>query len=1322
MTWCLVGNTGALYMLENNMMFVGRENCEISIQSRSVDKRHSVLNYDQIDEVFSIKDMSTVNGTFVNDTRIPDQTYINLQQGDAIRFGYDPVTYRFDQVDPTQIRQVKDALGVTRLEYKVEQNGNSKPEDKEVVDSAATEGEDAYLERPTTVKKQYLSTDSAGPTDNGRHTHKHKSDMIPSPRGSPLYGQPEWWGEPDADAEDEDEGFRLRSGTYDAPEKDKRNNQESSHTQRPTKLALAGDNTRDIPVHIYTRRTDIKPTTPNKHAEPPDQGDVTLVKTSEKHVGFTIEFNAKADSPKMSRKESLQDFVPVTLKNRINENSRVVGELKAERLSKKGGDPDSLKSPIESPQQPKKHGRRRSGSNETPANRNKANQSASKTSHRKQSDNMIEDGDGGGDNVSETGTYTIESESQDVLEARHRIDEVFGVNGNVDDGERGSEEDTDKDISDEEIVEEAISKDILNAEHAGYHRKGHGHTPDMDYSGNMYVGQWAKDAGKMEETVEDSSGTTPSNSTVIKNDRSPAEKDPTSPIKTPTHATSNRRSGKGRRMLPTTPVERQEQGDSPRQNGLQSHGSAFHSPRDGDEEEEHEEPVRDNHVSPRNGGVKYTPRRNPMASGLHQPRPPMEPRNSWEQDGTPDTEILLKDTETFMRSLEEKMKTKTRESPSPEPDVSEALSHRDFDGDIDTDLESVSNVGVSGKGLYAKRGSNGNAHKRTSIPTKSEPKSEQSDSKGKSGKPEQPRKSTIWSRLSTPNKHKRTSDKDSSLMSDNQSESENAAAFQRNTSLTASLPVGRTGRKTPLKELSSSSKKESKKENAKSKPKTPKADLSKPRQTRSTMLRKSRFGDKDQDQSDISPTSSISDLSSSKPASFKKYGSSRETNKSSSKAARSKPVQSKVDYGRARTGTGTSGRTSGTDTSSQFTRNNLRSQSVREGRAHAGESSSRVMSKIASSKQSSSSRRSSVSSTDGTPASNVRKTSSSSWRKYKGESDNDDVDAYIQSVSSRRTASSSSYDDNKVKSSSMHNLTNHKGQPQQQASVQAAGKLGDEIAHVSSSLAQSLQRLTKMTQGESGAEAALESLPKEELLFVFVKVMDELFSEDAVFIPKSQSQTNATVAPLGDDSGSRLQRASSLSLYPDENIGQALPTHQITGGSPPVALKHKHWGKTNESFDNLVLSSVNHLSLKLKDSSDRIAYKLKYLQCPNASEDELAEAVRESEFALLKTGNAEIASILRNMRQMEKRLADIHAMIDPRNEIQLPRELSPAAQIRRKYIGEYSNLAAPVGNHSNSVGLKSPSATHPRRAWPLKSPTSGGRSVFSDGEDGEVYL
>ncbi|XP_022103812.1 uncharacterized protein LOC110986334 [Acanthaster planci] len=62
MTWCLVGNTGAVHILPQSMIFVGRDNCDINIQSRSVDKRHSVINFDQYDKAFFIKDMETLNG------------------------------------------------------------------------------------------------------------------------------------------------------------------------------------------------------------------------------------------------------------------------------------------------------------------------------------------------------------------------------------------------------------------------------------------------------------------------------------------------------------------------------------------------------------------------------------------------------------------------------------------------------------------------------------------------------------------------------------------------------------------------------------------------------------------------------------------------------------------------------------------------------------------------------------------------------------------------------------------------------------------------------------------------------------------------------------------------------------------------------------------------------------------------------------------------------------------------------------------------------------------------------------------------------------
>ena len=115
--------------------------------------------------------------------------------------------------------------------------------------------------------------------------------------------------------------------------------------ERPTKLPL-NEAERDIPIHMYTRRpTDLNPTTPSKRAPTttPEHTEVTLVSASEKHVGFTIEFNAKEDAPKMSMNESLSEFVPATVKNKIEESTKIVEGRKAERKMKKsyGDDPDS---------------------------------------------------------------------------------------------------------------------------------------------------------------------------------------------------------------------------------------------------------------------------------------------------------------------------------------------------------------------------------------------------------------------------------------------------------------------------------------------------------------------------------------------------------------------------------------------------------------------------------------------------------------------------------------------------------------------------------------------------------------------------------------------------------------------------------------------------------------------------------------------------------------------------------------------------------------------------------------------------------------------
>ncbi|KAJ1108002.1 hypothetical protein NDU88_005386 [Pleurodeles waltl] len=88
-SWFLVSSSGTRHRLPREMIFVGREDCELMLQSRSVDKQHAVINYDIEKDEHWVKDLGSLNGTFVNDVRIPDQKYITLKLNDIIRFGYD---------------------------------------------------------------------------------------------------------------------------------------------------------------------------------------------------------------------------------------------------------------------------------------------------------------------------------------------------------------------------------------------------------------------------------------------------------------------------------------------------------------------------------------------------------------------------------------------------------------------------------------------------------------------------------------------------------------------------------------------------------------------------------------------------------------------------------------------------------------------------------------------------------------------------------------------------------------------------------------------------------------------------------------------------------------------------------------------------------------------------------------------------------------------------------------------------------------------------------------------------------------------------------
>ncbi|XP_078261472.1 centrosomal protein of 170 kDa isoform X10 [Rhinoraja longicauda] len=181
-SWFLVSNGGTRHRLPREMIFVGRDDCELMLQSRSVDKQHAVINYNSTEDEHKVKDLGSLNGTFVNEARIPEQTYITLRMDDKLRFGYDTNLFT---VVKGELRVPEEALKHEKFtsQLQLQQKPPEVEESKKEIDSSVE------------ARAETMS--------NAVDLHKATVDIstMPVARGTPLYGQPAWWGEDDADDE-----------------------------------------------------------------------------------------------------------------------------------------------------------------------------------------------------------------------------------------------------------------------------------------------------------------------------------------------------------------------------------------------------------------------------------------------------------------------------------------------------------------------------------------------------------------------------------------------------------------------------------------------------------------------------------------------------------------------------------------------------------------------------------------------------------------------------------------------------------------------------------------------------------------------------------------------------------------------------------------------------------------------------------------------------------------------------------------------------------------------------------------------------------------
>ncbi|XP_015233672.1 PREDICTED: centrosomal protein of 170 kDa isoform X1 [Cyprinodon variegatus] len=319
-SWFLVSSGGTRHRLPREMIFVGRDDCELMLQSRSVDKQHAVINYETGTDEHKVKDLGSLNGTFVNDVRIQEQMYITLKLEDKLRFGYDTNLFT---VVRGELTVPEEALKHEKFTSGLQLS--KKPSNGETTANTTTSNSPSKTAIKTPKSPSSSNSKSAGsratdglassrehsakPVDSHKAEERIGGDITAMPRGTPLYGQPSWWGDGDADDEN---SFKQETKSSSSKKHDG-SMSESKETRR-------GERAKEDGLHASPALDSSYFEVPTKEGHMANNGiheiptkdteDVTSQGQSaaaQGHASFTIEFDSTSPG-KVTIKDHVSKF------------------------------------------------------------------------------------------------------------------------------------------------------------------------------------------------------------------------------------------------------------------------------------------------------------------------------------------------------------------------------------------------------------------------------------------------------------------------------------------------------------------------------------------------------------------------------------------------------------------------------------------------------------------------------------------------------------------------------------------------------------------------------------------------------------------------------------------------------------------------------------------------------------------------------------------------------------------------------------------------------------------------------------------------------
>ncbi|XP_058880346.1 centrosomal protein of 170 kDa-like isoform X3 [Acipenser ruthenus] len=298
-SWFLVSSGGTRHRLPREMIFVGRDDCELMLQSRSVDKQHAVINYDSATDEHKVKDLGSLNGTFVNDVRIQEQMYITLKMDDKLRFGYDTNLFT---VVRGKLRVPEEALKHEKFTSQLQ------------LTQKTSEGEGSKAARTKAAEAKAAEAGGEGLlkcAEAQKLDDKMSADMAALHRGTPLYGQPSWWGDDDADDENSfnqetKAGGKKLEGGASGENKEPRKAEEQGGNEEALISLCREPSYFEIPTKEFQQAAPMAESTIH---EIPTKDTEGAHAAAAGHASFTIEFDDNTPG-KVTIKDHMTKFNP----------------------------------------------------------------------------------------------------------------------------------------------------------------------------------------------------------------------------------------------------------------------------------------------------------------------------------------------------------------------------------------------------------------------------------------------------------------------------------------------------------------------------------------------------------------------------------------------------------------------------------------------------------------------------------------------------------------------------------------------------------------------------------------------------------------------------------------------------------------------------------------------------------------------------------------------------------------------------------------------------------------------------------------------------